>query len=169
MKIVYCTYENMNHTRTTESRSLAQAGLRCGYTFLILLFIPCFVWNIYAAHLFINHRNVETAYMKTTCHLLNYTTYQHHCVHCHSHQCTTDRCFDEKLSVTYLVDNNKTSISSVYTSFDKLRRHEQSQVQIIVHILSMTNVTTIYISDWSELCMFLPDDEQYSSYFRSSR
>ena len=118
----------MNNLRTCQTKSTACSILHCGYAYFFLLLLPCLGWGIYAANRFLNDRNIETIYTKTTCHLLNYTVFPRDCVRCTStHHCTTGPCFDEQISMTYPI-RNETFVSSKVTILNQLKTSEQSKV-----------------------------------------
>ncbi|UJR16907.1 hypothetical protein I4U23_003805 [Adineta vaga] len=133
----------MSNSLTVKSKYSAYSTLRCGYTCVFLLLLPCFAWGAYAAFTFIKYHNIETTYRSTICQLLNYTVLQHDCLRCASFHCTTDQCFDEQMFVTYPI-HNKTSISSVFITFNQLKMHDQSQIgNSYTCFYQTTNLTSI--------------------------
>ncbi|CAF1292724.1 unnamed protein product [Adineta ricciae] len=93
---------------------------------LVLLLIPGLIWGGIGALSYLRHRNARNNYVSTACQVVNYAQLEHYCVDCTLFHCTTHRCFDEQILVTYVV-NNKSYESYVITKESRIARRKKLQ------------------------------------------
>jgi hypothetical protein len=97
------------------------------------LFIPCIIWGSIIAASYAKNQKIRNSYRSTTCFLLNYTFFEHECETCETYSTSYHSCFDEKFSISYLI-SNQILITTVLDSFDRNKKHLQTQVQSVIFV-----------------------------------
>ena len=99
------------------------------WTCLILgtIAFSCIIWGPITASMYVTNRNIRNSHTNTTCLLMDYEVVEHECTIC-DFVCSTYKCFDEILFLSYSILNGS-HINATTSGYKDRREQLQRQVR----------------------------------------